>query len=221
MTFVVDLFFSFRSPYSYLALTKTRDMVKAYDVMVRLRPVYPIAVRIPNFFKTASPNFAKYIYLDSARVALHDGIPFRLPRPDPIVQNMTTLEIAVEQPYIYRLTRLGAAAQIEGRSLEFADAIAPVLWDGSTDGWNEGDHLVRAASRSGFDLHALDAAITADPGRYDAVIAKNEEDHAASGHWGVPTFVFEGEPFFGQDRVAHLIWRLEGKGMTKRGGASV
>ncbi len=134
MTFVVDLFFSFRSPYSYLALTKTRDMVKAYDVMVRLRPVYPIAVRIPNFFKTASPNFAKYIYLDSARVALHDGIPFRLPRPDPIVQNMTTLEIAAEQPYIYRLTRLGAAAQIEGRSLEFADAIAPVLWDGSTDG---------------------------------------------------------------------------------------
>ena len=127
MTFVVDLFFSFRSPYSYLALTKTRDMVKAYDVMVRLRPVYPIAVRIPNFFKTASPNFAKYIYLDSARVALHDGIPFRLPRPDPIVQNMTTLEIAAEQPYIYRLTRLGAAAQIEGRSLEFADAIAPVL----------------------------------------------------------------------------------------------
>src|SRR5258708_35750713 len=108
MTFVVDLFFSFRSPYSYLALTKTRDMVKAYDVMVRLRPVYPIAVRIPNFFKTASPNFAKYIYLDSARVALHDGIPFRLPRPDPMVQNMPTLEIAAEHPYISRLREPGA-----------------------------------------------------------------------------------------------------------------
>src|ERR1700738_21859 len=173
MTFVVDLFFSFRSPYSYLALTKTRDMVKAYDVMVRLRPVYPIAVRIPNFFKTASPNFAKYVFLDSARVALHDGIPFRLPRPDPLAQDMTTLEIAAEQPYIHRLTRLGAATQIEGRALEFAEAIAPVLWDGSTDGWNEGDHLERAASRAGFDLRALDAELTAEPVRYENILDKN------------------------------------------------
>ncbi|MEH2562363.1 2-hydroxychromene-2-carboxylate isomerase [Bradyrhizobium sp. AZCC 2289] len=216
MTFVVDMFFSFRSPYSYLALTKTRKMVNSYNVVVRLRPVYPIAVRIPNFFKTASPNFAKYVYLDSTRVALHDGIPFRLPRPDPIVQDMTTLEVAVDQPYIHRLTRLCAAAQAEGRSLEFAEAIAPVLWDGSTDGWNEGDHLARAASRAGFDLKNLDAAITADSERYEAIIATNEKDHAASEHWGVPTFAFQGEPFFGQDRIDHLIWRLQGKGMTKR-----
>jgi 2-hydroxychromene-2-carboxylate isomerase len=57
MSFVVDLFFSFRSPYSYLALTKTRRMVDMYDVVVRLRPVYQIAVRIPNFFKNAKPEF--------------------------------------------------------------------------------------------------------------------------------------------------------------------
>ena len=216
MTFAVDMFFSFRSPYSYLALTKTRQMVNSYNVVVKLRPVYPIAVRLPNFFKAASPNFAKYVFLDSARVALHDGIPFRLPRPDPILQDMTTLEVATEQPYIHRLTRLGAAAQIEGRSLEFAEAIAPILWDGDTDGWNEGDHLARAASRAGFDLHELDEAITADPDRYEAVIAMNEKDHVDTGHWGVPTFAFEGEPFFGQDRIDHLIWRLQGKGMTKR-----
>jgi 2-hydroxychromene-2-carboxylate isomerase len=102
MSFVVDLFFSFRSPYSYLALTKTRRMVDMYDVVVRLRSVYPIAVCIPNFFKNANPSFAKYVHLDSARVGRHDGIPFRLPRPDPIVQNMTTLEVAAEQPYIGR-----------------------------------------------------------------------------------------------------------------------
>jgi 2-hydroxychromene-2-carboxylate isomerase len=216
MSFVVDLFFSIRSPYSYLALVKTRKMVNVYDVVVRCRPVYPIAVRIPNFFKTANPNFAKYVYFDSERVARHDGIQFRLPRPDPIVQDMTTLEVAAEQPYIHRLVRLGAAAQIEGRSLEFAEAIAAVLWDGSTDGWNEGDHLVRAASRAGFDLGKLDAAIAAEPRRYEDIIASNEKDLAASGHWGVPTFAFEGEPFFGQDRIDHLIKRLQDRGMTRR-----
>jgi 2-hydroxychromene-2-carboxylate isomerase len=218
MSFAVDLFFSFRSPYSYLALTKTRRMVDIYDVVVTLRPVYPLAVRIPNFFKNANPNFAKYVYLDSARVALHDGIPFRLPRPDPIVQDMTTFEVAAEQPLIKRLTRLAAATQIEGRSLEFAEAISRVLWDGSTDGWNEGDHLLFAALRAGFNLRKLDAAIVDNPRRYDDIIASNEKDHAATGHWGVPTFAYEGEPFFGQDRIDHLIWRLQGQGMNKRSG---
>ena len=38
----------------------------------------------------------------------------------------------------------------------------------------------------------------------------------ASGHWGVPTFTFENEPFFGQDRIDLLIWRMESKGLTRR-----
>jgi 2-hydroxychromene-2-carboxylate isomerase len=216
MTLSVDLLFSFRSPYSYLALPKTLKLVADYDATVKLRPVYPLAVRVPGFFKRANPQFARYVVLDSSRVAKHENIPFRFPRPDPIVQDMTTLDVAENQPYIHRLTRLGAAAQLEGRSLGFVDAISRVLWDGSVSGWNEGDHLACAAAAAGFDLAAMDAAISADPDRYERVIADNEADHAASGHWGVPTFVFENEPFFGQDRIDLLIWRMESKGLTRR-----
>jgi 2-hydroxychromene-2-carboxylate isomerase len=32
----------------------------------------------------------------------------------------------------------------------------------------------------------------------------------------VPTLVFEGEPFFGQDRIEMAKWRMEQKGLTKR-----
>ncbi len=56
----------------------------------------------------------------------------------------------------------------------------------------------------------------ADADRYEQVITENEKDQAASGHWGVPTFVFENEPFFGQDRIDLLLWRMQGKGLTKR-----
>jgi 2-hydroxychromene-2-carboxylate isomerase len=217
MTLSVDLFFSFRSPYSYLALPKTLKLVADYDVTVNLRPVYPLAVRVPGFFKRANPQFARYVVLDSSRVAKHDNIPFRFPRPDPILQDMATLDVAEKQPYIHRLTRLGAAAQLEGRALVFVDAISRVLWDGTVKGWNEGDHLATAATAAGFDLAAMDAAIEADPDQYERVIAGNEQDHAASGHWGVPTFVFESEPFFGQDRIDMLIWRMQGKGLTRRG----
>ena len=216
MTLSVDLFFSFRSPYSYLALAKTLKLVADYKAKVILRPVYPLAVRVPGFFKRTNPQFARYVVLDSSRVAKHDNIPFRFPRPDPIVQDMATLEVAEHQPHIHRLTRLGAAAQLEGRSLEFTDAISRVLWDGTVKGWNEGDHLARAANAAGFDLPAMDAAIAADPDRYEAIIKGNETAHAESGHWGVPTFVFENEPFFGQDRIDLLIWRMESKGLTRR-----
>jgi 2-hydroxychromene-2-carboxylate isomerase len=216
MTLSVDLFFSFRSPYSYLALPKTLKLVADYDVTVNLRPVYPLAVRVPGFFKRANPQFARYVVLDSSRVAKRENIPFRFPRPDPIVQDMATLEVADKQPYIHRLTRLGAAGQLEGRALAFTDAIARVLWDGTVKGWNEGDDLAKAAAAAGFDLAAMDGAVSADPDRYERVIAGNEQDHAASGHWGVPTFVFENEPFFGQDRIDMLIWRMESKGLTRR-----
>ena len=216
MTLSVDLFFSYRSPYSYLALPKTMRMTADYDVTVNLRPVYPLAVRVPGFFKRTNPQFVRYVVLDSSRVAERENIPFRFPRPDPIVQDMTTLDVAEQQPRIQRLTRLGAAAQLEGRALAFTDAISRVLWDGSVAGWDEGDHLARAATAAGFDLAAMDAAIIADPERYERVIAANEQDHAASGHWGVPTFVFENEPFFGQDRIDLLIWRMESKGLKRR-----
>ena len=67
-------------------------------------------------------------------------------------------------------------------------------------------------------LAALDAAIVADPDRYEAIVADNQRAHAASGHWGVPTFVFKGEPFFGQQRIDLLLWPAEAEriGDTKR-----
>jgi len=39
-------------------------------------------------------------------------------------------------------------------------------------------------------------------------------------HEGVPNFVFKNEPFFGQDRMDQLIWRLKTAGMTERAEAA-
>ncbi len=216
MTLEVDLFWSFRSPYSYLALPKVMRLVAEFDLEVRARPVYPLAVRSPDFFKRTDPLFASYVRRDSVRVAEREGIPFRFPRPDPIVQDMKTLAIAAEQPYIKRLTRLGAAAQLAGRGLALIDEVGRLLWSGGVDNWNEGDLLAQAVQRAGFELAALEAAIAADPAPVDAAIEQNQRDQRAAGHWGVPTFVFRGEPFFGQDRIDLLLWRLQRSGLQPR-----
>jgi 2-hydroxychromene-2-carboxylate isomerase len=79
-----------------------------------------------------------------------------------------------------------------------------------------GQHLAGAASRAGLDLAELDAEALNDAAGLDAEIAANQAKLEAAGHWGVPTLVFDGEPFFGQDRIDMALWRMEQKGLTKR-----
>ena len=153
MNSTVDLFWSFRSPYSYLAMPGALRLEQDFTVEVRFRPVLPLAVREPNCFSPDNLKRAKYIRLDWVRRAQMLGMSPVWPNPDPIAQDMKTYAIAKDQPYIYRLTYLG----VEASQRALADA----------------------------------------------------------GHWGVPTFVFEGEPFFGEDRIDTLRCRLSQKGLKR------
>ncbi|MEE8264833.1 MAG: DsbA family protein, partial [Acidiferrobacterales bacterium] len=170
MSLSFDLFWSFRSPYCYLALPRILQIHKKYDVELKVRPVYPMAVRSPDFFKRVHPSYRRYHLMDSQRVAEYLDIPYRRPIPDPIIQDMETNEIAAEQPHIYRLTRLGMAAVLAGRGLAFLEHVSPLLWDGSVEGWDQETHLAEALARADLDLTALDRDITADPARYDTLI---------------------------------------------------
>lgn len=215
MTLQADLFFSFRSPYSYLAIGRYRSMMEEWDVDIVLRPVYPLAVREPDFFERNHPNWLRYTFTDMFRVAQFHGIPFGPPRPDPIVQNVMTRQIAEDQPYIYRMTRLGQAAARRGKGLAFAHEASSLIWGGA-ENWHEGEHLANAAERAGLDLAELDAEAISDAASLDAEIHANQAALEAGGHWGVPTLVFEGEPFFGQDRIEMALWRMQQKGLEKR-----
>ena len=216
MTLSADLFFSFRSPYSYLSMRRYKAMVETYDLDITLRTVWPIAIRDPDILFTGNPAVGRYIVIDSMRSAQMLGIPMSWPRPDPVVQNMVTREIAEDQPYIYRIGRLGQAATRRGKGLAFAYEASKLIWSGEIDGWHEGDHLAGAADRAGLDLAEMDAEVISDAEALDAEIEENQKALEAAGHWGVPTLVFEGEPFFGQDRIAMAQWRMEQKGLTKR-----
>ena len=216
MSLHADLFFSFRSPYSYLAIGRYRAMAEEYDLAIALRTVLPIAIRDPSILFTGSPNVGRYIFIDAARSAQMLGIPYRWPRPDPVVQNLATREIAADQPHIHRLCRMGQAAERRGKGLAFADEVSRVIWSGSVDDWHLGDHIAEACARAGLDFAELEVEAAADAAALDAEIAANQSALEAAGHWGVPTLVFQGEPFFGQDRIAMAQWRMEQHGLTRR-----
>lgn len=215
VTLRAELYWSFRSPYSWLAIGRYRAMTEAWDLEIDLKPVYPLAIRQPDFFERNHPNWLAYTFRDVVRLAQFHCIPLAAPRPDPIVQDLATRRIATEQPYIRRLVRLGQAAARRGKSLVFCAEVARLIW-GGTENWDEGDHLAEAAARAGLDLAALDAEALSDAEALDAEVAANQAALEAAGHWGVPTFVFQGEPFFGQDRIDVALWRMEQVGLTRR-----
>jgi 2-hydroxychromene-2-carboxylate isomerase len=216
MSLVVDLFWSFRSPYSYLATPRLVELERSYDLKINVRPVYPLAVRFGEFFDRAHPLWIPYLMRDTMRIAEMLGLPYRWPRPDPVQIDPATRKAVANQPYIHRLTRLGCAAAEEGVGLAFLEQVSRVIWSGTVDNWHEGDHLAAAAARAGADLAVLDRKLTSDPERYESIIKANQKAHEAAGHWGVPTMAFEGEPFFGQDRIDVLLWRMKQRGLRAR-----
>ncbi len=216
MTLTADLYFSFRSPYSYLAVGRYRRLTQTHDVDIALRTVLPIAIRDPDLLFTGNPAAPRYIFRDSARAAEMLDIPFRWPRPDPVVQDLSTGAIAGEQPHIWPVVRMAQAAARRDAGLAFADEVTRIIWSGDVDGWNEGDHLRHATERAGLDYDNIRAEAENDANALDTQIRANQDALEKAGHWGVPTLVFDGEPFFGQDRIDMAVWRMKQKGLAER-----
>jgi 2-hydroxychromene-2-carboxylate isomerase len=175
VTLSVDVFWSFRSPYSYLATPQLVALQEQYDLEVVVRPVLPIAVRIEGFFKRVNPLWPPYLARDIFRLAQMQGTPVRWPRPDPIVMDIASGEVPADQPYIYRVTRMGQAAAEAGKGLAYISEVGSLIWSGSTDNWHEGDHLAKAAERAGLDPEALEATARDEADRLDAAIEANQK----------------------------------------------
>lgn len=214
MTGRVDIYWSFRSPYCYLAGERLLGLPRDYDVECVVRPVYPLALRIEGYFKRQNPLHRPYFFRDIARVAEFNGLPLEWPSPDPVTMSFETGDVPAEQPHIHRLTSLGVAAARRARGLEFVVAVSRLLF-GGTRGWDQGDLLAQATASADLDLAEMDSAVAADPQGHIAEIEANQFAHAEAGHWGVPLMVFENEPFFGQDRIELLAWRLARRGLAR------
>jgi hypothetical protein len=110
---------------------------------------------------------------------------------------------------VRRRTWLAVAA-----SVALLPAAHPVRAQGA-DAWPSGPlHVVVGYPAGGLAdalARAYGEALAARLGQ--PVVVENKP---GAGHWGVPTFVFEGEPYFGQDRMDLLLWRLRQRGLRPR-----
>ncbi len=209
---VLEIYWSFRSPYSYLAIDRLCAIRAAYEVDVTFRPVRPLAMREPDFFERGRKQFVPYLMRDYPREAERLGLPYGLPNPDPIKMDMTSGKVDPQQPLMTRLMALAIAACHHERGLEFARAMAARIWTGKV--WAEDAALAEAAAEAGLELAELERWASQHGDDIAKAIEANESAQLLQ-HWGVPLMVLDGEPFFGQDRLDSLEWRLGKLGLKR------
>lgn len=183
---VVDLYFSFRSPYSWIALPRVFALATRYNAQLNLRFVLPMVMRglpIPESKRL-------YIVSDTKREAERVGLPFGLiadPVGKPTERGLAVLHHAIQ------------AGKGEAFALSF---MRGVFAEGISARSDSG--LLKLCLRAGISAEQMHDAL-ADT-RWRAVAEANRDEMFALGIWGVPAFrVNKRSAHWGQDR----LWLLE------------
>jgi len=190
----LEMFLSFRSPYTWLAIDRTRALAGHYGVALNLRFVLPMVMRgLP--VPAAKRN---YILRDCMREAERLHLPFgRVADPvgRPVERGLAIL--------------LGAANT--GRAADFASSfLRGVFAEGVDAGSDRG--LRSLVERAGLDWReALDWMADED---WRVVAEDNRRALLAEDLWGVPSFRFGGLAAWGQDR----LWLIEAAIIESLGG---
>jgi 2-hydroxychromene-2-carboxylate isomerase len=177
----VEFFFSFRSPYSYLAAPRAFALGDRPGVEVAYHGVIPMAMR----GQKVPPAKRLHTLRDAKREADRLGMAFGRIH-DPIGEGAL------------RCLRVAQHAVDVGAERAFVLEASRAIWAEAVDVASDSG-LRGVCERAGLEWEACRAALD-DP----AMAARVEADTQALldlGHWGVPVFVVDGELFWGQDRI--------------------
>lgn len=192
MTAEIDYYFTCISPFSYFGHQAIGDVAKRHGARLNLRPfrlgqVFQSSGAVPLAQRPVPRQ--RYRMLELQRIAAMRGLPVNL-KPahfpaDPALADATVAAL-VDQ---------GADA------FDYLDSLYRTVW---VDEANVADDAVIAErlERAGFDAAAVIAA--ARSAKVTGIVDANTEAAIAAGALGSPTYVLNGEVFWGQDRVEHV-----------------
>jgi len=185
----LELFYSFRSPYAYLALSRVFALADAFGLRLEVRPVLPMVMRgmqVPRSKRL-------YIIKDAAREAERMDIPFGR-FADPLGRG------------VERCMAVFAYAQSEKRGRDFLIKAGEAIWAQGIDVATD-KGMRKVTGRCGLFWPGAKAALADSSWR--AAAEQNSESMMASGTWGVPTLRLGKFVVWGQDRDWLLVRRIE------------
>ena len=181
----LEVFVSFRSPYSYLSIPQLMELRDRHGIEVTVRPVLPMVMRglpVPT---------AKRLYIvhDAKREADRLGIPFGHVC-DPLGKGIG-----------HCMAVFFRCATGKGLELEFTASVMRGIWSEARDVGHLPD-LVFLAARAGIGDAEVRAAIEDSSWRESA--KANREALTDIGLWGVPSLRIGSYSSWGQDRIPLL-----------------
>jgi 2-hydroxychromene-2-carboxylate isomerase len=181
----LEMFLSFRSPYTYLAMERVLALVSHYGLELRLRFVLPMVMRglpVPAAKRT-------YILRDCKREAERLGLPFGSvcdPVGRPVERGLAILN----------------GAMATGAGPAFADSFLRGVFAEAVDAGSDRG-LRQLVERAGLDWQQARVWMADESWR--AVAEDNRRSMFADQLWGVPSFRFGALSTWGQDR----LWLVE------------
>lgn len=185
----LELFYSIRSPYSYLCLKRIYEIVDSFGIELKLRPVLPMVMRgmkVPRLKLL-------YVAFDTLRIARRLRIPYGK-FADPV-------GLRVE-----RVLAVFQYAESEKRGRDFLLNAGIAIWSEAQNVATD-DAMRKVTDRTGLVWPDVVAAMNKDDWREPVEV--NRESMMDSGSWGVPTLRMENFVVWGQDRDWLLVRHLE------------
>jgi 2-hydroxychromene-2-carboxylate isomerase len=190
----VTLYVDYRSPYSYLAKEDAYELEDDFDVVVDWLPYYTDLVGAYGGTVETRPPMGwtkvKYLYMDCRRLANRRGLVIR----------------GTQKIYDPTLVSIGMLyAKEHGVFRAYHDYLLPLFWNREFDIENA-ESIEEALTQAGAPREGFGAY---RHGRGKALFDRVQQQGVSVGVFGVPTFVYRGELFWGTDRVWLLRETLE------------
>lgn len=200
---ILDFYFSFRSPYSYIAILRLFELLKEKNIIINIKPLLPMVMR-----NLSVPLIKKmYILHDSARVARYYNIAFGN-ICDPLGSG------------ILDCINIFYYAKQQGKSQKFITKTMTGIWSQGLD-VNNHQQLKKHVKSIGLDWDKAQQFIHTNNG--ERLATENLQSLSKLGLWGVPSFHFyklniddkhtpankiQGHIFWGQDRLDTLVNKI-------------
>jgi 2-hydroxychromene-2-carboxylate isomerase len=199
---VIALWSDYVSPYAFVAKAAAYALEDDYEIELQWLPytldiasyMGSVAERDPHHWRRV-----RYSYMDARRFANKQGLVLKGPTKVFYAGPANAGMLYAQKHGVFRAYNDFAFDRFWRRELdpENVEAVAALL--------------VKAGAPQGF------AAFLKDEGGAEHDRLRGEAE--AAGVFGVPTFVFDGELFWGGDRIGLLRERLDEKGVKRRAGS--
>ena len=194
----VAYYFSLLSPWSYLGHAAFMRVVRAHDVKVVWKPIHLLAL-FPESgglpLAKRHPSRRAYRDIELQRWRVERGLPLNL-RPA-----FWPVDVGLADRIVIALAESGADPD------SFVTRAFAGLW-AEEDNLADEATLGRLLGDAGQD--AATALARARSDETAELYAANTREALEAGVFGAPTYILDGEPFWGQDRIALLDGALAG-----------